>query len=88
MLLDCGVHRIWSKVQISGPRHSAVFERHLCKQRWVGKRGEYPSLERMHHARHIDHPRKAIGKCNPQPKPRKGFDFGYSPGRPGRDLRN
>jgi hypothetical protein len=42
----------------------------------------------MHHARHIDHPRKAIGKCNPQPKPRKGFDFGYSPGRPGRDLRN
>jgi hypothetical protein len=30
----------------------------------------------MHHARHIDHPREAIGKYNPQPETRKGFDFG------------
>jgi hypothetical protein len=41
----------------------------------------------MYQARHIYHPRKAVGKCNPQPEPWKGFDFGYTPRRPGYDLR-
>jgi len=68
MLLDRGVHRIGGKVQFAGPRYSAVIQLDLCKQRRVGKRCEYPCLWRVHHARHIDHPRKAIGKGNPQPE--------------------
>ena len=87
MLLDRGVHRVWCKIQFTGPRNGAVIKRDLCKQRRVGKRGEYPGLRRMYQARHIYHPRKAVGKCNPQPEPWKGFDFGYTPRRPGYDLR-
>jgi hypothetical protein len=40
----------------------------------------------MNQARQIDHPRETVGKCNPQPKTWKGFDFGYAPRRTGRDL--
>jgi hypothetical protein len=40
----------------------------------------------MNHTRHIDRPSEAIGKRNPQPETRKGFDFDDTPRRPGRDL--
>ena len=88
MLLDSGVHCIWRKVQISGPRHSTAFKRYLGKQRRIGKRGEYSGIGRMHQSRHIDRPRESIGKYNPQPELRKGFDFGYAPRRTGCDLRS
>jgi len=86
MLLDCGVHRIWSKVQLTGPRHSAVIKLDLCKQRRVSKRCESSSVCGVHHCGHIDSPGEAVGKCNPEPEPRKGFDLGYPPRRPGYDL--
>jgi hypothetical protein len=86
MLLNCGVHCVWSEVQFTGPRDGAIIKPDLRKQRRVGKRGEYASLWRMNQARQIDRPLEAIGKCNPQPEPRKGFDFGYPPRRAGRDL--
>jgi hypothetical protein len=41
----------------------------------------------MHHARPIDRSREPVGKGNPQPKTRQGFDRGDSPGRLGRYLR-
>ncbi len=86
MLLDRGVHRIGSKVQITGPRHGTVIKLDLCKQGWVGKSGEYPGLGRMHQARHIDSSGEAIGKGDPQAEPPKGFDGGDTPRRSGGDL--
>jgi len=86
MLLNCGVHRIWSKVQFAGPRHSAVFQRNLRKQTRIGQRCKYSGLRRMNQARQIDRPRETVGKCNPQPKTWKGLYFGYTPGRPGHYL--
>lgn len=86
MLLDRGVHRIGSEVQITGPRYGTVIKRDLCKQSGVGKRGEYPGLRRMHQARHIDCSGEAIGKGNPQAELRKGFDGSDAPRRPGNDL--
>jgi hypothetical protein len=85
MLLDCGVHRIRSKVQFTGPRHSTIIQLYLRKQGRVGKRGKNSGLRRMYQPRYIDHPGKAIGKCHPQTEARKGFDFSYTPRRPGRD---
>jgi hypothetical protein len=87
MLLDCGVHRVWGKVQFAGPRHSTIIKRYLGKQRGVGKRGEHSSLWRMHHARHIYDSGEAIGKRNPQPETGKNFDGGYTPRRPRHNLR-
>lgn len=87
-LQDRRVHRVRSKVQFAGPRHSAIIQRDLREKGRIGQRGEYPGLRRMYQAAEIDRTSKAIGKRDPQPEPRKGFNLGYTPRRPGRDLRS
>ena len=64
------MHGIWSEVQFTRPGHSTVIQPHLLKPSWISKHSENPGIWRMHHTRHIDHPFKAIGKRNPQPKAR------------------
>ena len=81
------MHRIGSEVQISGPCHGSVMKHDLRKAGWIGKRGKYPSLWRVHEPRHIHHTGETIGKCHLQPESWKDFDSGHTPGRLGRDLR-
>ena len=88
MLLDRSVHRVWSQIDFSGPLQCTVLNRDSGKQGRVGKRGEYPSLRRMHETGHIHHTRETIGKCNLQPESRKNFDPRYTPGRLWYDLRD
>jgi hypothetical protein len=83
MLPDRRVHGVGGKVQLAGPGHGTVIECDLREQRRVTERGEDPSLWRMHQGGHVNHSGKAIGECNPQTEPRKGFDFGHAPWRTG-----
>lgn len=85
-LLDFGVHRIRSKVQVTRPGHNSAIERNLCEERRVGEGGEDPGLRRMHQSRQIDGALKAVGKCNPEAETGKRVYPCHAPRRPGRDF--
>ena len=86
MLLDGRVHRVWSKIEFTWPRNSTEIDANLREQGLVGKRGEYPGIRRVHHARHIDHSCQAIGKYNPQLELWQSFNRGHAPRRAGCNL--
>jgi len=82
MFQDSCVHRIRGQIQFAGPGDRAVFKGDLRKERGVGKRGKDSSLCRMNQAGHVYCSSETVGKCYPQLKLWKGFNFRHAPSRP------